>query len=65
MGNYRVVSLTLIPGKVLEQLILETTSRQMKDRKIRGWENHQVRSTWIHQGEVTLDHPSMMANPDG
>ncbi|PKU38718.1 rna-directed dna polymerase from mobile element jockey- hypothetical protein [Limosa lapponica baueri] len=33
-GNYMLVSLTLIPGNVVEQLILETISRHMKDQKI-------------------------------
>ena len=34
-GNYRPVSLySSIPGKVMEQLILETISRHMKDRKV-------------------------------
>ncbi|GAB0184021.1 mitochondrial enolase superfamily member 1 [Grus japonensis] len=33
-GNYRLVSLTLIPGKVMEQLIMETISRHMKDKKL-------------------------------
>jgi len=32
-GNCRPVSLTLIPGKVVEQLILETISRHVKDKK--------------------------------
>ena len=34
LGNYKLVSLTLIPGKVVEQLILETISMQMNDKKI-------------------------------
>ena len=33
-GNYRPVSLTLILGKVMEQLILESVSRHIKDKKI-------------------------------
>lgn len=32
--NYRVVSLTTIPGKAMEQLILETISRHMKDKMV-------------------------------
>ncbi|KAK4832665.1 hypothetical protein QYF61_024784 [Mycteria americana] len=32
--NYRLVSLTSIPGKVMEQLILDTISRHIKDKKI-------------------------------
>ncbi|GAB0207040.1 mitochondrial enolase superfamily member 1 [Grus japonensis] len=34
LGNYKLVSLTSIPGKVMEQLILETISRHMKDKKV-------------------------------
>ncbi|GAB0178539.1 mitochondrial enolase superfamily member 1 [Grus japonensis] len=33
-GNYRPVSLTSIPGKVMEQPMLETISKQTKDKKI-------------------------------
>jgi len=33
-GNYRPVSLTLIPVKMMEQVILETISRHIKDKKI-------------------------------
>jgi len=49
-GNYRPVSLTLIPGKVMKQLILGTVSSHMKNKKV-----HQEQSAWPHQGEVTLD----------
>ncbi|KGL82446.1 hypothetical protein N309_05203, partial [Tinamus guttatus] len=33
-GKYRPVSLTSIPGKVVEQLILETISRHVKEEKV-------------------------------
>ena len=39
-GNYMPVSLTSDPGKVIEQLILETTSRHMKDKKVTGSNQH-------------------------
>lgn len=32
-GNYRPVDLTFITGKVIEQLILETIFRHVKDKK--------------------------------
>lgn len=31
-GNYRTGSLPLIPGKVMEQNLLETTSKQIEDK---------------------------------
>ncbi|PKU45286.1 rna-directed dna polymerase from mobile element jockey-like [Limosa lapponica baueri] len=33
-GNNRLISLTSIPVKVVEQFVLETISRHMKDRKV-------------------------------
>ncbi|KFU92086.1 hypothetical protein M959_00552, partial [Chaetura pelagica] len=33
-GNYRLVSLTSIPGKVMEQLVLGTISRYVKDEGV-------------------------------
>ena len=33
-GNYRPVSLTSIPGKVMEQLILEVTIKQVEEKKV-------------------------------
>lgn len=34
--NYRLVSLTSIPGMVMEQLTLETLSEHVKDKKVMG-----------------------------
>jgi len=33
-GNYRPVSLTSIPGKVMEQLILELINKQVEEQKV-------------------------------
>ena len=34
IGNYRPVSLTSIPAKMMEQLILEVVSKQVEEKKI-------------------------------
>jgi len=35
-GNYRPVSLTSIPGKIMEQLILEVIIKQVEKRRLSG-----------------------------
>ena len=40
MGNYRPVSLTSIPRKVMEQFILEVISRNVEDKKVTRSSQH-------------------------
>ena len=35
-GKYRLVSLTLIPGNVVEQIVLDTILKHRKDKKLLG-----------------------------
>lgn len=40
-GSYRLVSLTSVPGKVMNQVILESIFKHRKDKKVTG-SSHQV-----------------------
>jgi len=39
-GNDRLISLTSVPGKVMDHLILETISKCMKNKKVVGRTQH-------------------------
>ncbi|GAB0183458.1 mitochondrial enolase superfamily member 1 [Grus japonensis] len=39
-GNYKPISLTSIPGKVMEQLILEVIFKHMEEKKVIGGGQH-------------------------
>jgi len=40
-GNYRPISLNCIPGKVMEQVVLDVTSKQVEEKKFIGSSQHE------------------------
>lgn len=47
-GNYRPFSLTLIPRTVMEQIILETFSKHIKNKKVMGSSLHGFMKGKLH-----------------
>jgi len=39
-GNYRLVSITSVPGKVMEQLVLDVISKQVEEKKVISSSQH-------------------------
>ncbi|KAK4828808.1 hypothetical protein QYF61_000865 [Mycteria americana] len=56
-GNYKVVIITLIPAKVMRQLILDTILRHMKDMKVLGSSLHR-----FMKGKSGLTHLTAFCN---
>ena len=59
VGNYRTVSLTSVPGKVMERIILGEISWHV--RGIRGIRPSQPAR--VHERQVVLDQPHLLLRP--
>jgi len=59
VGNYRTVSLTSVPGKVMEQIILGEITWHV--RGIQGIRPSQPAR--VHERQVVLDQPHLLLRP--
>lgn len=57
--NYRLLSLTLIPGKVIEQLILEVISRHVKKKVVANSQHGFMKE------KIIPDQPDSLLQPSG
>lgn len=48
------MSLIFIPGKVMEQFILDVISKNVDEKKV-------VKSNWVHQGVIMLDQSDSLS----
>jgi len=49
-GNYGLVSVTAVDGKVMQQIILESISKHLMGKKVIGFGSHRV--SFLHRGYV-------------
>ncbi|KAK4827963.1 hypothetical protein QYF61_022665 [Mycteria americana] len=53
-GHYRLISLTSIPGKVMEKILLETISKLLKDKMIKNSQHG------FTKGKIMLNQPDSL-----
>lgn len=64
VGNYRLVSLISSPGKVVEQLILGTISRHVKDKKVIRNSHHGMMKEKSHLTNLTVCYKELASLVD-